>query len=465
MFNVHPDREQLERFMLGDLSPEETRAVLQHLLSDCKRCQASTRAMWDLGLDAKADDDEPAAEAEVTASAPGSWWAASDRFDYDVALDRVFDRVRRVNNALQRERTEAPQLLAELTRHPVERQRLLVQNSLRFQSWGLCELLLAQPIPALSGPREGHDLGEVAVTLAQSLDAGVYGAPLLEDIQARAWCYLANARRLLADLRGAELAFQAAESHLAHGTGERLERARLLDLKASLRTNQGRYGEAIGLLNRAAAIYQRAQQRHLLGRVLLNKGHVCIWSGDHETATALLRQGLALVEPERDPKLVAIAYHNLAYVLNEMGQPREALALVTRARLLYLELGDRYHLTRLQFTEGKIALNLGRLDQAEGMLREVRRSFVETGMVHDAALASLDLAQVYAQQGRHAEIRVLSEELLPICQSRDLRREALAALILFRQAAEAGAVTLALAQEVSAQLHKLRHEAADGAAF
>ncbi|HEY8021685.1 MAG TPA: tetratricopeptide repeat protein, partial [Thermoanaerobaculia bacterium] len=168
---------------------------------------------------------------------------------------------------------------------------------------------------------------------------------------------------------------------------------------------------------------------------------------------------------EREPKLVAITYHNLAYVLNEMGQPREALALVTRARLLYFELGEALGLIRLQYTEGKIALNLGRLDQAEGILREVRKSFVEKGMAHDAALASMDLAQVYTRQGRHAEIRVLSDELLPIFQARDLQREVIAALILFQRAAEADAVTLALAREVAAKLHKLRQDTADGAAF
>jgi tetratricopeptide (TPR) repeat protein len=457
MSEAHPDRDQLERFMLGELASEETRTVLQHLMSDCEQCHATTRAMWDVGTEAEPE------EAAALAAGPGSWWEASNRFNYDRALDRVFEKVRRVNSTLQCERTEAQQLLAELTRHPLERQRLLVQNSARFQTWGLCELLLSRPIETLSEPQEGHDLAEVAVTLAESLGPEVYGAALHADMKARAWAYLGNARRLLSDLRGAELAFQAAESHLAEGTGERLERARLLDLHASLRNNQGRYDEAMALLNRAAAIYQRAQQRHLLGRVLLNKGHVYISKGDMEPAIALLRQGLTLIEPEREPKLVATAYHNLAYVLNEIGQPREALALVTRARLLYLELGQSLYLIRLQYTEGKIALNLGRLDQAEGMLREVRKSFIEKGMAHDAALASMDLAQVYARQGRHAEIRILSTELVPIFESRDLHREAMAALILFQQAAEAETVTLGLAQEIAARLHKLRRQA-DGVA-
>src|SRR5947209_18018094 len=120
MSEVHPDREQLELFMLGELSTEDTRAVLQHLLSDCEQCHATTRAMWDLGADP---------EADALSAGPGSWWEASSRFDYDRALDRVFDNVRRVNSTLQFERTEAQQLLADLIHHPFEPQRQLAPIS------------------------------------------------------------------------------------------------------------------------------------------------------------------------------------------------------------------------------------------------------------------------------------------------------------------------------------------------
>ena len=47
--------------------------------------------------------------------------------------------------------------------------------------------------------------------------------------------------------------------------------------------------------------------------------------------------------------------------------------------------------------------------------------------------------------------------MLPIFESRDVHRGALAALILFRQAAEAERVTLALVREISAYLEKARH--------
>ncbi|HZF13655.1 MAG TPA: tetratricopeptide repeat protein [Thermoanaerobaculia bacterium] len=457
---AHPTREELEGFMLGDLPAEPTRRVLRHLLSDCDTCQEATTVMWDVGANNTPERPAPLSAAELSGR------ESLGRFDYDYALERVFDRVRRVNTTLQAERTEAQELLADLLRHPLERRLMLVQNSPRFQTWGLCELILQRSSETVGlEPREGKETAELAVAVAESLSPVLYGAPLVQDLKARAWAILGNTNRVLSDFRSAEQCFQVAESHLARGTGDRLERARLLDLKASLRNYQGRTEEAISLLNRAIAIYQRAGQRHLLGRTLLNKGHVSMWAGELETSIALLRQGLALVDPERDARLVVTSHHNLAYVLNELGRHREALAIAGRTRQLYLEVGDRLNLLRLEFLEGQIALALGRLEQAEGIFREVRRSFSEKEMAYDAALASLDLAEVYARQGRHADMQVLAQEMLPIFKSRELQREAIAALIMFQQAAEQDGVTVSLIQEVTGCLQRVRKHSAGEAAF
>ncbi len=442
----HPSRDELERFMLGELQSDDNRRVLRHLVADCPHCHETTSHLWDIGRE------------EETAG--GSWWEASHRAGYDLAIDRVFDRVRKANHQLQGERGQARLLHEELARHPLERQRLLVQNSTRFQTWGFCELLLnLSQEGRYADPQEGAKLAEIAVAVAETLDGVLYGPALLQDLKARAWAYLGNAKRVLSDFRAADHAFQVAESHLARGTGDRLEKARLLDLKASLRNYQGRTEEALALLNRVIAIYQRAQQKHHLGRALLNKGHVCFWAEDYETAIVLLRQGLALTDPQREAKLVVIAQHNLALVLHEIGRNEEALSLATRTRARYLELGDHAtNLVRLQFLEAKIALSLGRLEQAEGGLQEARRGFTQRGMAYDVALVSLDLAEVFTRQGRHAEVRALSEEMVPIFQSRELHREAIAALIVFQKAVEMESLTLGFIHEVADQLQKLRRE-------
>ena len=74
----------------------------------------------------------------------------------------------------------------------------------------------------------------------------------------------------------------------------------------------------------------------------------------------------------------------------------------------------------------------------------------------DAALVSLDLAALYARQGRTDEVKRLATEMVPIFESRDVHQEALAALLLFREAAEAEQVTLGLVDRIVTFLQRAR---------
>ncbi|HEX4498890.1 MAG TPA: tetratricopeptide repeat protein, partial [Thermoanaerobaculia bacterium] len=148
--------------------------------------------------------------------------------------------------------------------------------------------------------------------------------------------------------------------------------------------------------------------------------------------------------------------HNLIGFLNESGQSQEALSVLEQTRSLYLTLGEQTHLIRLRWLEGRICRDLGRLDEAETALREARDGFIEHGIGFDAARASLDLATVYLQQGRTGELKRVASEMVPIFESRDVHQEALAALLLFRQAADAEEVTLGLLERIAGYLRRAR---------
>jgi hypothetical protein len=47
--SVHPAESELERFMRGELTRSETRAVVRHLLAGCEVCRAVTRRLWGFG--------------------------------------------------------------------------------------------------------------------------------------------------------------------------------------------------------------------------------------------------------------------------------------------------------------------------------------------------------------------------------------------------------------------------------
>jgi hypothetical protein len=109
---------------------------------------------------------------------------------------------------------------------------------------------------------------------------------------------------------------------------------------------------------------------------------------------------------------------------------------------------------RLRWLEGKLARELGRLEDAETALKEARDAFLADDIAIDAALVSLDLAILYMQRGEIAALKELAAEMRPIFESGDVHPEALAAVLLFQQAAEAEDVTRALVDQVAARLQR-----------
>lgn len=44
----HPAPQQIERFVKGEASRDETRDVVRHLLVGCPKCQQAVRPLWGL---------------------------------------------------------------------------------------------------------------------------------------------------------------------------------------------------------------------------------------------------------------------------------------------------------------------------------------------------------------------------------------------------------------------------------
>ncbi len=157
--------------------------------------------------------------------------------DYGAAIDAVLAAFGPRIDAAAEESTAAPSLLSELLRNAPGRRELLVRNSRRFRNLPLCGLLLERSSQeSFRAPRRGEKLAALALVLVETLNAARYGDWTLADARARCWMLIGEARRMAADLRGAEEALRTAEAHLREGTGDGAERARLLACRARLRS-------------------------------------------------------------------------------------------------------------------------------------------------------------------------------------------------------------------------------------
>lgn len=303
-------------------------------------------------------------------------------------------------------------------------------------------------------PRRAVALARRAVTAAEAIEDGPETAPLRADLRALAHGQLGNALRVSSDLRGAEAALDRAFDEADAGTGDLLVRARLLSLAASLRSDQSRFAEAVDLAGRAARLYRRLDDDHGRGRTLLKQATFHAYRGDLEAACVRLANALEGIDAKAEPRLALTAHHNLASYLDRLGRSDEALAELTAAEELCTAPLDRL---RQRWLRGRIDLHRGDGAAAEAALWEVRSGFLELGIGYDAALVSLELAALFAEQGRNAELHRLADEMVPVFAARDVHREAEAALRLCCEAARAETVEVELVQRVAAYLEKARN--------
>jgi tetratricopeptide (TPR) repeat protein len=356
---------------------------------------------------------------------------------------------------------DAPELWQRLQPLPYDQQLRQVEEDGGLQTWALCRLLLRKSLEAtFSRPDLAVQLAFLAVKIALHLGEA-YHRDWVMDLRALAFAYLGNARRVVGELQSAADAFHEAYSHLRRsGSGNPRVEAEILDLEASLRRGERRFGAALELLERVIATYTsedpEIRDLHLAGQALVKKAYTLEQMGDVEQAIAVLREAAPLVVEERDPRLVLCLRHNLLLFLVAVAKSEEAAALLPEVKKLALRLGNDLDLVRLRWAEGRVAFGSGQRGPAEQAFKEVQREFLEHDMGYDAALVSLDLAILYTQEGCIPELKQLALDILPVFSSREVHREAMAALLLFQHACQEERLTVELARQLASLLERER---------
>ena len=228
--------------------------------------------------------------------------------------------------------------------------------------------------------------------------------------------------------------------------------ARIMDLTASLYTDQRRFKEARLLLDCVYTIYQHEGDTHGAARTFISKGMASNYALEPEEAIGFLVEGIRQIDPEHDPKLVLAAVHGLLWCLVDSGFAAEANRLLAEARPIYEVHGQHFDQLRRLWLEGRIAAHLGEEARAEFFLHQVREGFKEVDQAYDVALISLDLAALWLHQGRTLEIKELIDEMITIFRARSIHREALGALLMLKKAFETDQATAALLRTVTTEL-------------
>ena len=210
--------------------------------------------------------------------------------------------------------SEAPALFGSLVALAPGQQLLLLKNSQRFRTWGLFELLIERgKEETFTDPRHAEQLLHLALRIADDLSPASYGRELIEDLRARAWGFIANARRCRRELAASEEAFREAFSRLRRGTEDPLEQALLFDLQASLRRYQERMEESLQLSRRAISTFRKLGQTQAVGKALVTSSIAHAKTEDLSRSIQDLYLALSLIDVLREPRLSAFRLEQLGH--------------------------------------------------------------------------------------------------------------------------------------------------------
>lgn len=219
-------------------------------------------------------------------------------------------------------------------------------------------------------------------------------------------------------------------------------------------TNLQHFDEAAKLLTRALESYQDLGQLTLAASTLIQLGVLYFSADAPHTAIAAYEAALDLLSPRDESALYLTARFNLAHTLFEVGEIIEARERLHWDEELYVEYADEHLAIRYTWLDGRIAAATGKPRQAEKRLTETRDHFAARGDGFDAALVSLDLAHLYQRLGRTEDLLQTVTSAVRLFSVYALHREALAALIMLRDAVREQTATAETIERVAGFLRE-----------
>ena len=365
---------------------------------------------------------------------------------FPVLLQEVKDK--RIARDRRRAAELGPRLLGLAT---AQERRSRIEDSEEYQIWSMVEWLANASVRAAADrPARAVELAELALFTVRFVPG-----PACRRARLEGWAlfHLANALRVKNDHDGADAAVDRGWASWRAGAEDDFlpfEEGRLLDLEASLRRAERRFDEALDLLARALEISPEENK----GRILLKMAGTFEQKGDIEAAIAALWQARPLVEKWGPPRDIFGLLFNLTVDALHLGRLSEAADLLPDVRAAAVALGNDLDFHRTVWLQARLDAALGKIPAAAAALAQVFGVFVALELPYDAALAGLDLAALYLQQERSRDVLPLALQMETVFRAKKVDREAMAALLLFCEAARRDEATVELARRTADVIEK-----------
>jgi tetratricopeptide (TPR) repeat protein len=320
-----------------------------------------------------------------------------------------------------------------------------IPNKPKYRTGGVARLLCKRangmctrkPLYALA-------LAEAAVRISADLPEATYPRATIHELRGEAWKEQANALYCLGRFNDALAALASAEAEYRQLPHEGIGLVAVRYVRASVFYEQEQLDDADELARESAEAalhlgatdrYMRAQ--HLQAEIRFRRGDL---AAAIERFASVLRYG----EAQNDALWIARESHNLGICYVELANAPEASRHLSTALRLFTDLNFPAEVTRTNWTIARLMFLQGNPGEAIHRLREAIRSLTSNGMLTDAALAAIHLAEMLDATDRRREIPKLLAGVVQTFIAAGKLSGALAALAYLKEAAVHSSVPPAL---------------------
>jgi|GEM_PF-1944550 len=342
---------------------------------------------------------------------------------------------RRLLSLEEIETARAEALWEQIKDQPQHEQRRVIRSGFHFETRALFEVVRKGGLQQGRDDRQrGLEIADLLLDVATEYDADTEHLEQ-RNLQAAAWAWIGNARRLALDLAGAERALRKAEEQLLVGIKDPASAGDIAAVRATIQMCRRQYRDAILEATRALSLFEQAADPQRMGQALVTRAGLFRDSGDCEKSTCDVKRALGYLDRD-DDYLRLTAANILALNYQDCGKVTEAAALLAKTRRESLAQADTELRLKLRWLEASIAEQRSECRVAEKIYREVTEAFLNKRRPGEAALAAIDLACMFWSMGHAQQTALLLDETVPALERMGLHADALAGLLLLVRAAE-----------------------------
>jgi tetratricopeptide (TPR) repeat protein len=343
---------------------------------------------------------------------------------------------------LQRERAEAKDLVERVLKEtPAEEWPALAERA-ELQTSGALEKLGNMVAQVLGrDPRHARAVAELAVSIAEGIPETAYPAPIVAQLQAHAWKDLAKAMLYLGNFAEALAATDHAEARLVRFGSLVHDHAIVGLVRAETLQQVDRFDEALATLEESKRIFRdhRDDRRLLLARTA--EGVLLHRLRRYREAREVYLSLLPSTNDSTERDSVACLYNVIGHCSVELGDYDAAESYLTRAALLFNELGHSLQAAKAEFGRGRMFIRSGDVDRGIAHLRPIRSQFLRAGLIEEAGICGLQIVEALLLRDDTSEAVALSRQIIAEFTSASLSKRAISALGYLEEAIAAHRAT------------------------